>query len=456
MFHCEYCSNMFKTIKILRNHQLNVKYCLKIQKEKSRISSELYCQYCKKSFKTKYVLHIHQTQAKYCLKLQASQNSQEIISSLIECKYCNKTSSASNYVKHDSICKKKFQFLLNEKTEENAKLKAEKDQEIGSIYKEIANRAHATIEEIAKKPTYQKTSTRNIQNNLVISNLESLDLNKDIVASVIADKYTRSDFYEGQKGAAQVVYKHLVTDTTGKPKIICTDAQRGIFHHKDLNGEHVIDYKNDHLIKTVHAPLKKKACEIAVLELATNPLSMKEINMHISSISELDSKPGVFNTRMAQLTGKNCARIPIIENTSLNVEDLTAITEIWLNENIIFLTMEHIFKGPEGYAEYSILYPLKDRVIIIDNSDELIVKYKDADGVVITDPGGNMITQMLFSLINERNKQLIMEHCMLLSEKFLENGNKIVQLLEYKSAVENGKDKSRFREEFISCLLNKI
>ena len=63
---------------------------------------------------------------------------------------------------------------------------------------------------------------------------------------------------------------------------------------------------------------------------------------------------------------------------------------------------------------------------------------------------------MLFSLINERNKQLIMEHCMLLSEKFLENGNKIVQLLEYKSAVENGKDKSRFREEFISCLLNKI
>jgi hypothetical protein len=262
-----------------------------------------------------------------------------------------------------------LKFLLDEKTEENAKLKAEKEQEIGSIYKEFANRtqatieeiairAHATIEEIAKKPTYQKTSTRNIQNNLVISNLESLDLTKDRVASVIADKYTRNDFYEGQKGAAQVVYKHLVTDNIGKSKIICTDAQRGTFHHKDLNGDHIIDYKNDHLIKTVHAPLKKKACEIAVLELAINPLSMKEINMHVSSISELDTKPSVFNTRMAQLTGKNCARLPILENTDLHMEELIGITEEWLKENVIFLTIEYILKGPEGYAEYTLLYPL--------------------------------------------------------------------------------------------------
>ena len=269
MEQCQFCYNMFGDTKMLKQHQKKTKYCLKIQEElnkqkyeeEKKKTTDLSCKFCGNQFKTKYLLNIHQTQTKYCLKIQESQNSEEIISSLVTCRFCGKNSSASNSVKHDLTCKKKNQSL----TEEIAKLKAEKNEEInrmkvekaeaiGSIYKESAERAQATIEEIAKKPTYQK----NIQNNLMFSNLTPLDLSQARVDSIIDEKYTKNDFYEGQKGAAHLVHKYIATDSEGKPQIVCTDTERGIFHHKSSIGDHIVDYKNVHLIKRVHSPLKKR------------------------------------------------------------------------------------------------------------------------------------------------------------------------------------------------------
>ena len=134
---------------MLKQHQKKTKYCLKIQEELSlrikTISNELSCQFCLKKFKTKSILNIHQTQAKYCLKIQESQNSQEIIASLVTCKYCNKNFSCGSFKRHYEICKKKIQFLLNEKEQQNAKLKDEKIE----IYKNIAERVQTAIVEIA-------------------------------------------------------------------------------------------------------------------------------------------------------------------------------------------------------------------------------------------------------------------------------------------------------------------
>jgi hypothetical protein len=149
---------------MLGRHQKNTKYCLKIQESKAKEelekSSELNCKFCGKQFKTKYLLNKHQTQAKYCLKIQESQNSESIIKSFVTCTFCNKNFSSSTFNRHDSTCKKKNQFLLNQKDQEIAmmKMKAENAEEIailkmkaeiGSIYKESAERAQATIEEIA-------------------------------------------------------------------------------------------------------------------------------------------------------------------------------------------------------------------------------------------------------------------------------------------------------------------
>jgi hypothetical protein len=459
---CQFCNNMFGNTQMLRQHQKKTKYCLKIQEDQAKkvettklqqITTELTCQFCNKQFKTKYVLYNHQTQAKYCLKIQESQNS-KVVSTLETCIHCNKNFSTASFNRHKSTCKKTKQFF----TEEITKLKTEQE-----IYKNIAERAHATIEEIARKPTHQKISTKNIQNN-IIANLTPLDLSQNRVAFAIAEKYTKNDFYQGQKGVAQIVHKHLLTDTSGKSQIICTDAKQGAFHHKSLDGEQVVDYENAHLIKSVHDPIKKKAGEIAAVEITKNPMLIGEIRKNTFSISELDSKPGVFNKRMSQLTGKNCAR-SFLELTSiptLKDKEIFPITKEWLLENVKFFNIEHIVKGPEGYADYFATYVLKDRVLVLDYSDAFI-RFKDFSGELIDDYGVVILSKLIFDSLRVKNKELIMEYCTCLNNNFADNGAEIVQLLNYRVAVEKcadgnyiGDEDGDFRTEFIGFLLSKI
>ncbi len=433
MEQCQFCNNMFGDTKMLKQHQKKTKYCLKIQESQSKEAkeeadakarkiqektSELTCQFCSKEFKTKYYLSSHQKEAKYCLKIQESQNSEKIIVSLVTCKFCDKNFSSSSFNRHDSTCKKKNQFLLNQKDEEITRLKVEKEKEISSIYKAsaehaqaVAERAHATIDEIAKQPTYQKNSTKNIQNNLMISNLTPLDLTQARVDSIINEKYTKNDFYEGQKGAAQVVYKYLSTDSNGKSQIVCTDTERGTFHHIDVNGEHVVDYKNSHLIDRVHLPLKRKASKFAAEESVKNPTAFKDIVMNESSIRELEIKPGMFNRTMAKLTGKNCAKQLITNEYQLDL----SITKEWLLENAKFLTIEHILRGPEGYADYALCYPLKGRLIIDDDYYDSghkveFLKYKNFNGDIIVDVNGLLLANMIIHSLNDQKKNLMIEH----------------------------------------------
>jgi len=482
MEQCQFCNNMFGDTKMLKQHQKKTKYCLKIQskvladaaKEKDEtinINKELTCQFCDKHFTTKYLLNIHQRQTKYCLKIQESQNFENIIESLFTCKFCEKKFSTKHFNRHDSTCKKKIKFLLNQKDEENIRLKTEKDEkneeinrlkiekekEISSIYKAAADRAQATIDEIAKKPTYQKNSTKNIQNNLMISSLTPLDLSQARVNSIIDEKYTKNDFYEGQKGAAQVIHKHILTDDSGKSQIVCTDRERGTFHHIDVNGEHVVDYKNAHLIDRVHLPLKRKASKFASEECVKNPTAYKDIVMNESSIRELEIKPGLFNRTMAQLTGKNCARPLITTSVDQTPVDLP-LTKEWLLENVKFLTIDHILRGPDGYVDYFLSYPLKDRLEV--DYANAVVKFKDSVGETIVDTGVIILTKLIFDSIQARNEELIMEYCRCLNDNFADNGDQMVQLLDYRFAVEKcaegtyvGDEDGDFRKEFLVFLL---
>jgi hypothetical protein len=436
---CKFCNNIFGDTKMLRQHQKKTKYCLKIQEERQQAlakeleeakekAKELTCHFCGKQCKTKYILNNHQTQAKYCLKIQESQNSQEIIPSLVTCKFCEKNFSKATFKRHDSTCKKKLESLTAEintlkaaekdqeiammkKDQEMMKKEIEKAEEIGSIYKASDERYRAAFEQIAKQPTYQKNSTKNIQNNLMISSLTPLDLSQARVDSIIDQKYTKNDFYEGQKGAAQVVYKYLSTDSNGKSQIVCTDTERGTFHHIDVNGEHVVDYKNSHLIERVHSPLKRKASKFAAEESVKNPTAFKDIVMNESSIRELETKPGLFNRTMAKLTGKNCAKQLIANEYQLDL----SITKEWLLENAKFLSIEHILRGPEGYADYALSYPLKDRLIIDDNyydSEHKVefLKYRDFNGDIIVDVNGLLLVKMIVDSLKDVKNKLLIEH----------------------------------------------
>jgi hypothetical protein len=113
------------------------------------------------------------------------------------------------------------------------------------------------------------------------------------------------------------------------------------------------------------------------------------------------------------------------------------ITEELLIENAKFLTIEHILRGPEGYADYALSYPLNDRLIEEDYSNPIFVKYKDRKGDIITDYGGKMLTKMLLDSVRERTHELIES-----------NDNLKIEC----SDIED----STFQDEFINILMSNI
>jgi hypothetical protein len=142
----------------------------------------------------------------------------------------------------------------------------------------------------------------------------------------------------------------------------------------------------------------------------------------------------LFNRTLAQLTRKNCAK-PLSVESSLNID--LSITEELLIENAKFLTIDHILRGPEGYADYALSYPLNDRLIEEDYSNSTFIRYKDRTGDIITDYGGKMLSKMIFDSVKDRTRELIES-----------NDHLIFDYVDIED--------SNFRKEFISILMNNI
>ena len=96
---------------------------------------------------------------------------------------------------------------------------------------------------------------------------------------------------------------------------------------------------------------------------------------------------------------------PTTRNTQINnyIQQLKPVTDEHLLDSVPNLTIDHIIKGPEGYAEYALEYPLKDRMVCSDYSRRKI-KFKDKDGKVITDPEMNTLAVKFFESINDKKE----------------------------------------------------
>jgi hypothetical protein len=94
----------------------------------------------------------------------------------------------------------------------------------------------------------------------------------------------------------------------------------------------------------------------------------------------------------------------IQQNNQLN--NFQPITEEHLRSHADNLTLDHIKKGPSGYAKFASEYPFKDKLICTDYSRRK-VKYKNEDGDVVTDPKMATLTKKFFAAIKDRNSALI-------------------------------------------------
>lgn len=146
----------------------------------------------------------------------------------------------------------------------------------------------------------------------------------------------------------------------------------------------------------------------------------KTINELKEQISEQEKKyENIIKDLQNQIERLAITAINRPTNQRINnfINNLIPITEQHLKDQAEFLTLEHIKNGVNGYVEYALNYPLKDKIICTDFSRRKI-KYKDEDGNIIDDPEMFKISKKLFKAIEEKNSNLINEYIKELHYKF--------------------------------------
>jgi len=90
-----------------------------------------------------------------------------------------------------------------------------------------------------------------------------------------------------------------------------------------------------------------------------------------------------------------------------------------IKESVPMLTLDHHVKGPEGYAEYALEFPFKDKIVCVDVSRNKI-KYKNEEGDVIEDVGFRKMMMKLCDALKDRSYKLCQDHYEKLLDKFSE------------------------------------
>ena len=88
-----------------------------------------------------------------------------------------------------------------------------------------------------------------------------------------------------------------------------------------------------------------------------------------------------------------------------------------IKESVPMLTLDHHVKGAEGYAEFALEFPFKDKIVCVDVNRNKI-KYKNGDGDVIEDVGFRNMMTKLCEAIKDRSFNLCQEHYEKLSKEF--------------------------------------
>ena len=98
---------------------------------------------------------------------------------------------------------------------------------------------------------------------------------------------------------------------------------------------------------------------------------------------------------------------------------MAPLLETDITDNIQYLTLDHHVKGAEGYAEYAMEFPFKDKIVCIDTARNKI-KYKNDEGDVIEDVGFRKMMEKLCIALKDRSFILSQEHYEKLSDTFSE------------------------------------
>ena len=107
------------------------------------------------------------------------------------------------------------------------------------------------------------------------------------------------------------------------------------------------------------------------------------------------------------------------KNIQINnyIKNMQPLLETDIKNNIQYLTLDHHVKGAEGYAEYALEFPFKNKIVCVDTARNKI-KYKNEEGDVIEDVGFRKMMEKLCRELKDRSFNLCQEHYEKLADNF--------------------------------------
>lgn len=211
-------------------------------------------------------------------------------------------------------------------------------------------------------------------------------------------------------------------------------------------------YSSKFNLSVHHATCTEKTIEDRTRDYVNTIESLRK------QLSEKDQQIKDLQNKLENVAIRAVSRPTTTKNTQINnyIQKLECITDEHIQDQAQFLTIDHIQRGPEGYAEYALEYPLKNRIVCVDYARRK-VKFKDKEGNIITDPEMSSIATKLFQSIKDRNKDLILSYGTELRDRFGDEMDTVVKLLEYKSNVDNSADGSKpeFLHDFVRSVCGK-
>jgi hypothetical protein len=132
------------------------------------------------------------------------------------------------------------------------------------------------------------------------------------------------------------------------------------------------------------------------------------------------------------------------KNIQINnyIKNMSPLLESDLTDNVVNLTLDHHVKGIEGYAEYALEFPFKDKIVCVDTARNKI-KYKNEDGDIIEDGGFKKMMVKLCHALKDRSFSLSQEHYEKLADSYTDREMDEFNFMETAMAITkcaNGKE----------------
>jgi hypothetical protein len=165
--------------------------------------------------------------------------------------------------------------------------------------------------------------------------------------------------------------------------------------------------------------------------------SKAKIALLENTIKELREDKKQLQDRYDKLS-LTAVKRPTVSNKTMYVNNLIKnmqpLTLKDIESSVPMLTLEHHTQGAEGYAQFALEFPFKDKIVCVDVSRNKI-KYKNDEGDIIEDVGFRKMMIKLCKSLKDRSFSLSIQHIDKLSADWSEKEREAYDFMEAAVAI---------------------